>query len=110
LCLFRIVQESLTNILRHAESPTAAIDIHCDETTLTLAVRDHGKGMSPEKFAEVQSKGFGVGIRGMRERVRHFGGEMTFTSDSSGTTVFAVVPISNTPQHAEGAEPLHSAA
>ena len=108
LCLFRIVQESLTNVLRHADSATAAIDIGCDDATLTLSIRDHGKGMSAEKFAEIQAKGFGVGIRGMRERVRHFGGEMTFTSDSSGTSVFVAVPIAKTDPQAT--EPVHSAA
>lgn len=110
LCLFRIVQESLTNVLRHAESPTAVIDIGCDDATLTLAIRDHGKGMSPEKFAEIQTKGSGVGIRGMRERVRHFGGEMTFTSDSSGTTIFVVVPILRIGLQSQGIEPIHSVA
>jgi signal transduction histidine kinase len=110
LCLFRIVQESLTNILRHAESTTAAIDIGREEASITLAVRDHGKGMSAEKFAEIQAQGSGVGIRGMRERVRHFGGEMTFTSDSSGTTVLVVVPISKTDSQPQATETVQSAA
>jgi signal transduction histidine kinase len=110
LCLFRIVQESLTNVLRHAESATAAIEIGRDDAALTLVVRDHGKGMSAEKFAEIQAKGFGVGIRGMRERVRHFGGEMAFTSDSSGTTVFVAVPISKTDAQPQATEPVQSAA
>jgi signal transduction histidine kinase len=110
LCLFRIVQESLTNVLRHSESASADIDVGCDDATLTLSVRDHGKGMSSEKFAEIQSKGSGVGIRGMGERVRQFGGEMTFTSDSSGTAVFVVVPISKSALQREGTEPVHSAA
>jgi len=46
----------------------------------------------------------------MRERVRQFGGEMTFTSDFSGTAVFVVVPISNSALQPEGTEPVHSAA
>ena len=94
LCLFRIVQECLTNIHRHAESKTATICVTSGEGALTLEVRDQGKGISAEKLAEIQSRGAGVGIRGMRERVRHFGGEVNFKSDGSGTTVSVVVPIS----------------
>jgi signal transduction histidine kinase len=106
LCLFRIVQECLTNIHRHSESKTAAIRIACEDGALTLDVRDQGKGMSPEKLAEIQFRGSGVGIRGMRERVRQFGGEMTFRSDRSGTTVLVVVPISQTAAQAPGSEPV----
>jgi two-component system NarL family sensor kinase len=90
------VQEALTNIHRHSESKTAAIRIACDDRRLTLEIMDRGKGISREKLAEIQAKGSGVGIRGMRERVRHFGGEMTFKSSSSGTTIIVVVPISKT--------------
>lgn len=96
LCLFRIVQEALTNIHRHSESKTAAIRIAGDDGKLTLEIMDRGKGISREKLAEIQAKGSGVGIRGMRERVRHFGGDMTFKSGRSGTTIFVVVPISKT--------------
>jgi signal transduction histidine kinase len=104
LCLFRIVQECLTNIHRHAESKTAEIRMSCNDAVLTLTVRDHGKGLPPEKLAEIQSKGSGVGIRGMRERVRHFDGEITFQSDGSGTSVFVAIPIPRTamrPAHGE---------
>jgi len=93
LCLFRIVQECLTNIHRHAESETAAIRITCDDEALKLEVRDRGKGISPEKLSGIQFQGMGVGIRGMRERVRHFGGDIAFQSNRSGTTVCVVVPV-----------------
>lgn len=93
LCLFRIVQECLTNVHRHSESKSAAIRIACTGGVLTLEVRDQGKGISAEKLGEMQDKGSGVGIRGMRERIRQFSGELSFKSDSSGTTVSVVVPL-----------------
>jgi signal transduction histidine kinase len=104
LCVFRIVQECLTNIHRHAESETALIRITCDDEALKLEVRDRGKGISAEKLGGIQSQGLGVGIRGMRERVRHFGGEITFISDSSGTTVCVVVPILNSGAQVQGSQ------
>lgn len=100
LCLFRIVQECLTNIHRHSESKSAIIRIAVQDGSLTLEVCDQGKGISSERLAEIQSRGSGVGIRGMRERVRHFGGEITFRSDDSGTTVFVLIPVARTPVQA----------
>ena len=110
LCLFRIVQECLTNIHRHSQSKTATIRVICEDGTLTLEVRDEGKGMSPEKLAEIQSTGSGVGIRGMRERVRPFGGEIAFKSSPSGTTVAVVVPTSRPSLPATGSESIPAAA
>jgi len=110
LCLFRIIQECLTNIHRHSGSETAAIRIASEDGLLTLAVCDRGKGISAERLAEIQFRGLGVGIRGMRERVRHFGGEMTFKSDRAGTTVFVVIPTSKTHVEASGSEPVQSVA
>ena len=54
-----------------------------------MVVQDQGKGMSPEKLAAIQSQGTGVGIRGMRERVRHLGAELIIESNGSGTKVSA---------------------
>jgi signal transduction histidine kinase len=110
LCLFRIVQESLTNIHRHSGSKTAAIRITCEQGQLALEIRDHGKGISPEKLAEIQSTGSGVGIRGMRERVRHFSGEITFQSDHCGTAVSVVVPLARTAMHPAGSESVRAVA
>lgn len=110
LCLFRIVQECLTNIHRHSESKSATIRITVQHESLALEVRDQGKGISSQKLAEIQFRGSGVGIRGMRERIRHFGGEMTFRSDGSGTTVFVLIPFSGTPVQAAGSEPVQAVA
>jgi PAS domain S-box-containing protein len=71
LVIFRLVQECLTNIHRHSGSKTALIRVGHEADKIYVEVQDHGKGMSQKQLAEVQSQGVGVGIRGMRERLRH---------------------------------------
>jgi two-component system, NarL family, sensor kinase len=92
LVLFRLVQECLTNIHRHSGSKTATISVNRDAENISLEVRDDGTGISPENLAQLQSQGSGVGIRGMRERVRQFHGEMNIESSSSGTSVLVAIP------------------
>jgi signal transduction histidine kinase/PAS domain-containing protein len=96
LSLFRIVQECLTNIHRHSGSKTARIRIVREGDALTLEVRDEGGGMAPERLSEIHSRGSGVGIRGMRERVRQFSGTINIESDSSGTRIVVAIPIPKT--------------
>jgi signal transduction histidine kinase len=96
LSLFRIVQESLTNIHRHSGSKTASIRIIRDDAALVLEIRDEGRGMPPERLAEIQSRGSGVGIRGMRERTLQLSGTMSIESDGSGTRIHVVIPTPNT--------------
>ncbi len=93
LAIFRLVQECLTNIHRHSGSKTADIRMFVDAECLHVEVSDRRKGIPPERLAEIRSGGSGVGIRGMQERLRQFGGEMTIDSTRSGTRVLAVVPI-----------------
>ena len=93
LVIFRLVQESLTNIHRHSESKTASIRIDRESNQIILDIRDQGKGMSSERMAEIQSGRSGVGIGGMRERLRQFEGTMKIESDSSGTRIFATIPL-----------------
>ncbi|MGH9528616.1 MAG: PAS domain-containing sensor histidine kinase [Terriglobales bacterium] len=111
LVVFRVVQECLTNVHRHSESKTASIRLARDSDTIVVEVQDSGKGISPQKLAELQSGGSGVGIGGMRERVRQLGGEMNIDSDSSGTRVSLTIPIPKTAiQQKLGAiEPLQAA-
>ena len=92
LVIFRVVQECLTNIHRHSGSKTASIRIERQPDNVHVTVQDGGKGMSPEKLAEIQSQGKGVGLRGMRERVRSLQGELTIESNGSGTKVSATLP------------------
>jgi PAS domain S-box-containing protein len=92
LAIFRLVQECLTNIHRHSGSKTAVIRIAREPDKINVQVQDHGKGMSQERLAEIQSQGVGVGIRGMRERVRQFHGELTIDSNALGTKITAIFP------------------
>jgi PAS domain S-box-containing protein len=97
LLIFRLVQESLTNIHRHSGSKTALIRIEREGDIVQVKVEDQGSGMSPERLAEIQSRGTGVGIRGMRERVRHFLGDLVIESSDSGTKVYATLPLKTSP-------------
>jgi signal transduction histidine kinase len=93
LVMFRVVQECLTNVHRHSGSKSAVISVTQEAGAIVLNVRDEGKGIPPEKLAEIQSRGAGVGIRGMRERVRPFAGQMNIASDGSGTTISFRFPL-----------------
>ena len=92
LAIFRLVQECLTNIHRHSGSKTAVIRIAREPDQIYAEVQDHGKGISKERLAEVQSRGVGVGIRGMTERVRQSHGELTVDSNALGTKITAIFP------------------
>jgi signal transduction histidine kinase len=92
--IFRTVQECLTNIHRHAESPMAKIRITRTASDVRVEVADAGKGISPEKQEEMAAPGTpGVGIRGMRERIRQLGGNLDINSNGKGTIVVARLPI-----------------
>jgi len=93
LVVFRLVQECLTNIHRHSASKTASIDVRRDNDSVSLRIVDQGKGILPERLAEIQSGGSGVGIRGMRERLRQFRGHMDIESDGAGTRVLVKIPL-----------------
>jgi PAS domain S-box-containing protein len=94
LAIFRLVQESLTNIHRHSGSKRATIEISRTPEQVLLEVQDEGKGISREKLADIQSRGAGFGIRGMRERARQFNGEMTIESSGKGTLFRVTIPVS----------------
>jgi len=92
--IFRMVQECLTNIHRHSKSPTAKIRILRAGDDVRVEVEDHGQGIPPEKQREMDSFGnTGVGVRGMRERVRQLGGSLAIDSNHKGTTVIATLPV-----------------
>jgi signal transduction histidine kinase len=92
--IFRTVQECLTNIHRHSESPTARIRIAASDSYVCVEVEDRGKGIPPEKQFEMASTGTpGVGIRGMRERLRQLGGNLDIHSNGKGTLIVARLPV-----------------
>lgn len=93
ITIFRLVQECLTNIHRHSGSDTAIIAIREEDHTVVVEVKDAGKGIPPNKQIAIRSDQTGVGFRGMRERLRHFGGELDIQSDSGGTSVTAKLPL-----------------
>jgi signal transduction histidine kinase len=94
LSLFRIVQESLTNIHRHSGSATALVRLRRGPKEIRLEVIDEGKGIDREIQEEfLMGRSSGVGLRGMRERVRQIGGTLDILSDERGTAVVAVLPI-----------------
>lgn len=95
LAVFRMVQECLTNILRHSGSKTALIRISRQKEGIQIEVRDKGKGISPERLKDVQGQGSGVGIRGMQERLRLLHGTMRIESSNAGTAVIASIPVTN---------------
>jgi PAS domain S-box-containing protein len=110
LAIFRLVQECLTNIHRHSGSKTAVIRIAREPDKIYAEVLDHGKGMSQERFAEVQSKGVGVGLRGMRERVRQSHGELIIASNALGTKITAIFPAKTPAAKEQGTISRHGAA
>jgi len=98
LSVFRIVQESLTNIHRHSESPTALVQIDRSPSEITLVIEDKGKGVPAQIQSKISSGELtGVGLRGMRERVRQFGGHLDVRLNGHRTRVMAVLPIPNAP-------------
>jgi len=94
LALFRILQESLTNIHRHAKSKSAEISLELIAGQATLSITDEGRGIPDEVLDRFKVAGTsGVGLGGMRERVRELGGRFEVESGSNGTCVRVTVPL-----------------
>jgi signal transduction histidine kinase len=92
LALFRVAQEALANIHRHSGSAVARLRLLKDNESVTLIISDRGRGMAmlPDT---ADSSPLGVGIAGMRERVRQLGGDFIVDSGRQGTTVRVVLPL-----------------
>jgi signal transduction histidine kinase len=95
LVLFRVLQESLTNVHRHAGASIASVRLWLDTDHLHLAVADNGSGISKERLTHLSSTAgrTGVGVAGMRARVHELGGCLDIESDDTGTIVMAKVPV-----------------
>jgi len=96
LVLFRVLQESLTNVHRHSGSKTVAIRIGADSQQVWLEIEDQGKGSANGLVRP------GVGIAGMRERVENLAGDFGISSNQNGTRVRVVLPLAPTPRGADG--------
>jgi len=92
--LFRIVQESLTNIRRHSGSETASIRLERCNDEIRLEISDQGRGISENGHHSLEGEmvQLGVGIPGMRQRLIQLGGRLEIESSNQGTTIIAVVP------------------
>jgi signal transduction histidine kinase len=90
ISIFRLVQECLTNVHRHSGSLTASIRIRRNETSVNVEVEDQGKGISSQDLSPM---GVGVGIPGMRERLRRLGGTLQIHTSDSGTKFSAMIPV-----------------
>lgn len=95
LPLFRILQATLSNVHRHAGSSSVDIRFEVTAQEAKLEVKDHGKGIDPEllKRFEDSGAGVGIGLGGMRERLRELGGRLEVESDANGTLIRALVPL-----------------
>ena len=90
LALFRILQEALTNVVRHAHAGAVRISMRVRGRVLTLSIRDNGRGITKTELASVES----IGVLGMSERARLLGGDLTISGLAGrGTTVTVRVPI-----------------
>lgn len=95
LGIFRIIQEALSNIHRHAHSPTASIEVARNGEFVYLRIADAGCGIPSEILDPNGSRLSGVGIAGMRERIRLLGGKLEIQSSNTGTTIQAVIPLNS---------------
>ena len=87
--LFRILQEALTNVARHADASWVRVDLDVEPREVTLTVEDDGRGITQAELTDVES----LGLMGMRERARALGGALTLEGrPSAGTTVIARIP------------------
>lgn len=96
LAFFRALQESLTNVHRYSGASAVDIKVAVDAEEISLTVRDYGRGIPAEtirKFCD-HGSGVGIGLSGMRERMKELGGRLELSCDGQGTTVCARVPIS----------------
>ena len=99
--LYRIVQESLNNIIKHAGATEAAVTLQLEANRLRLRIRDNGRGFDA-RTALSGTEGSGFGLAGMAERARLLGGQLKLTSEPGrGTEVEAQIPCSTQIQHSE---------
>lgn len=103
IVLFRVLQESLTNVHRHSGASQVSVCFQRQSKTVTLEVRDFGRGIAAERLAGLrETRGeAGVGLTGMRERLNELNGYLEIESDSHGTSIRAIIPLTAKTQFAQ---------
>jgi len=102
MVLFRALQESLTNVHRHSQSPQVDVRIEVEDGQAALVVRDYGRGFGPEQLETFRGgSDLGVGLAGMRERVNDLDGILEVRSEKPGTSVRVTLPVAKAEAHAE---------
>jgi PAS domain S-box-containing protein len=101
--IFRIIQEALTNVFRHSGAGKASVSLIQSESDLAIRICDDGKGIS-EQTEQLSPSGIGIGLSGMKHRVREFGGDLRITNSSPGAIVEVTIP-NNSHSHWRRAEP-----
>ena len=95
IALFRVLQESLTNVYRHSGAQSVDVRIVCRDAQVSLTVADDGRGIPEDVLARFRDgAASGIGLAGMRERLAEFGGKFRVESSSGGSVVEAVIPTS----------------
>jgi len=97
IALFRVMQEALTNIHRHAQTTRAQIALTRSGDRVNLRIRDFGRGIPRRTLERFRSSSgpTGVGLAGMRERIAELGGQLEIDSDSHGTQILVTLPLGN---------------
>lgn len=95
LVLFRVLQESLTNVHRHSGAKKADVSLKNLGHSVILRVKDYGRGIAPTALQSLREEGTagGVGLAGITERIREIGGRLEINSSSAGTEIVAWVPL-----------------
>ncbi len=103
IALFRVLQESLTNVHRHSKATQASVRFQRESETAILEIRDFGRGIPVERLVRLReaSAETGVGLAGMRERLNELNGKIEIGSDGHGTTIRAIVPLPTTARFAQ---------
>jgi signal transduction histidine kinase len=100
--IFRIIQEALTNVFRHSEASKAWVSLAQREDEVVVTIRDNGKGVG-EEIEGLRPESIGIGIGGMRQRVKEFGGTLQLVNAKPGTLVEVMIPCSSPVSEEAGA-------
>jgi signal transduction histidine kinase len=94
ICLYRFLQEALTNVAKHACASQVCVALHCDAETVSLSVEDDGRGFDNQARLSISGWPMGIGLLGMQERLESLGGQLEIESrPGQGTRLVAHIPL-----------------